>query len=475
MDWGKAFAGLRERAGRYLGGLAGQMLALSIAVVIAADVLLLGPALGAFHDNWLWRRASAGQTAALAAEAGGATQVSSALEADLLDNAGIVAVTLYRTDERVLALAGAVPAEAAIRTVDLRDPSRRVAAMLGGIDALFAPRGRHVRVLINPGQGGGRLLDVLAAEDSLRDEIRRFAQRQFFETLVVSALVGGILYLALLALVVRRIGRLTAAIAAFGKRPRDVSSMPEPGARDDELSRAEHALAQMGEEVRVALRQRERLAALGEAVAKIAHDLRNSLAAAQLVSDRLSGSDDPKVRQSAPRLERAIARAAALAEAALKYGKADEPKPRLQELSVRTALDEAAGDALAGRAGIAWANEAAPVSVRADPDSLHRVFVNLMRNAGDVLAGQDGARIAAATLDLGEMIAIDIVDNGPGVSDRVRPALFQPFATTQRDGGGVGLGLSISRELCRAMGGDVTLQETSASGSRFRVLLPKSV
>lgn len=459
-------------AERFLGGLAGQMLALSIVVVIAADVLLLAPALGSHHDAWLWRRANAGQTAALASEAAGETQVSASLEQELLSNADIVAVTLYRTDERVLALAGDLPANAVIRTVDLRQ-SRLVTKIFDGLAALIAPRDRFVRVLFNPGAGGSRLVDVIAEEVDLRQEMRAFALRAFAETLIVSALVGAILYAALLIFVVRRIRRLTTAIAAFGKRPQDASvTIPETQG-DDELARAEQALALMGEEVRTALRQKERLAGLGAAVAKIAHDLRNSLAAAQLVSERLSGSDDPKVRQSAPRLERAIARAAALAEAALRFGKADEPRPMLQTVDVSAALDDAAGDALARHPKIRWTNRAAALSVRADPDNLHRILVNLLRNAADALKDRDGASIEGTASVTGDAVVIDIVDNGPGIAADVRPKLFHAFATAQRDSG-VGLGLAISRELGRAQGGNVTLEETGPDGSRFRVTLPKA-
>ncbi len=469
MELAGLFTHMRARAGRFFGGLAGQMLALSIAVVIAADVLLLGPSLGAFHDSWLARRVGAAQTAALASEAAGQARVSASLEQELLANARIVAVTLYRADARVLALAADVPPDADIRTVDLRQP-RAVAAMVDGVRALAAPRERFVRVLANPTLGGGRFIDVIASEAELQTEITAFAKRAFLETLVVSALVGVILYGALLVFVVRRIRRLTGAIVAFGKRPQDVSVAIPESHGDDELARAGQALTLMGEEVRTALRQRERLAGLGAAVAKIAHDLRNSLAAAQLVSDRLAGSDDPMVRQSAPRLERAIARAAALAEAALRFGKADEPRPVLQTVDVREALEEAAADALARHPSVAWTNGADAFPVRADPDALHRILVNLLRNAAEAQRGRDGAAIAAAARVADGMVLLDIADKGPGISADVRERLFQPFATAQRDSG-VGLGLAISRELARAQGGDVTLEAGGPEGSVFRVVL----
>ncbi len=473
MTWGKSLRDLRARAGRYVGGLPGQMLVLSIAVVIAADALLLGPSLGNFHDDWLRRRVDAAQIAALAVEAAPRDQVADRLERELLDNAGVKVVALHRAEGRVLTLESTLPAGALIRTVDLRSP-RRLAAIADGASMLWAPQPRFVRALASPRFESGNFIEIVLSEQALKRDLVRHARRAFLESLVVSLLVGAILYAALLLLVVRRIRRLTTAIEAFGKRPQDASIAMAPSHGDDELSRTEVALARMGEDVRGALRQRERLAGLGAAVAKIAHDLRNSLATAQLVSERLSGSDDPKVRQSAPRLERAIARAANLAEAALKFGKADEPRPQLQSVNVHAALEEAAGDALAGHPHIVWVNSAdVAACVRADADNLHRILVNLLRNAAAVLRDDPAARIEGAVTPAAGGYDIDVIDTGPGVAPDIRAALFQPFAAAQRDSG-VGLGLAIARELARAQGGDVTLASSDAGGSCFRVTLPAS-
>ena len=462
---------VRARAGRYLGGLPGRMLALSIGVVIAADALLLGPSLGNFHDAWLRQRVDAAQVAALAVEAAPADQLAARLERELLASAEVKLVALHRADGRVLTLNSNVPADAVIRAVDLRAP-RALAAIGDGLFMLWAPEPRYVRALARPRFGSGRFIEVVVSETALKRDITRHARRAFLESLIVSLLLGAIVYAALFLVVARRIHRLTSAIEAFGRSPRDASIAPPPPQGDGELDRAEQALARMGEEVRAALRQRERLAGLGAAVARIAHDLRNSLATAQLVSERLSGSDDPKVRQSAPRLERAIARAAGLAEAALKFGKADEPTPALRNVGVRAALEDAAGDALAPCPEVAWRNGAdAAINVRADPDGLHRILVNLLRNAGQALRGRADARVAATATRVGEVIQIDVTDNGPGVPAGVGDALFEPFATAQREGG-TGLGLAIARELARAMGGDVTLAASNERGACFRVTLP---
>jgi signal transduction histidine kinase len=467
MRWEAMIGELAERASRGARGLAGQMLALTVMVVIAVDALLLPPSLGNFHDNWLQDRVDAAYSAAVVAEAADASH-----RRDLLSVAGVSEIVLHRPGAPTFRLQGVEP-DAPTRTVDLRR-WRVVRPMADALSMLVRRRREYLRVIAPPRDEPDALIETVVREIDLKIDLGWHARRALLETLIASLLAGACLYAALVLLVVRRIRRMTGAIEAFGKRPGDLSLTAASPPSDDELGRAEAALGRMSEEVRAALRQKERLAGLGAAVAKIAHDLRNSLAAAQLVSERLSGSDDPKVRQSAPRLERAIARAVALAEAALRFGKADEPRPTPVHVNVYGALDEAADEALARHPDVAWSNAAPPLGVRADPDALHRILSNLIRNAAEAVAGVEGPRIVASAAATGDAVEIDIEDNGPGVPAGIREQIFQPFATAQRPSG-VGLGLAIARELARAQGGDVELVTEHGGGARFRVTLPASV
>ena len=114
----------------------------------------------------------------------------------------------------------------------------------------------------------------------------------------------------------------------FRADPEDPAGRPShPSGRRDEIGRAEAELDRMQADLRTALNSRARLAALGEAVAKINHDLRNMLTSAQIASERLAQSGDPKVAQALPRLERALDRAIKLATDVLAYGKSEEPAP----------------------------------------------------------------------------------------------------------------------------------------------------
>jgi signal transduction histidine kinase len=229
----------------------------------------------------------------------------------------------------------------------------------------------------------------------------------------------------------------------------------------------------MQTELRQALQQREHLAALGAAVTRIQHDLRNILATAQLASDRLATSNDPTVKALAPRLIQSIDRAITLATNTLKYGKADDVRPNAVQQPLLPLAEEAMHAALAaGKTDVNWMN-AIPegFTVLADPDQLLRVIINIGRNAVQALDGKPGAAITLTAQALDGETVIDMADNGPGLPDVVRKNLFEPFSNSGRSGG-TGLGLAIARELIRAHGGDVTLKKSDAAGTVFRISLP---
>ena len=116
-----------------------------------------------------------------------------------------------------------------------------------------------------------------------------------------------------------------------------------------------------------------------------------------------------------------------------------------------------------------WLNELPEdVGVEADSAQLFRVFHNLGRNAYE--AGAREVRVAGKTVGEG-ILEIDISDDGPGLPERARDHLFQPFEASSRPGG-TGLGLAISRDLVRAHGGSLELVASDARGSCFRIRLP---
>jgi signal transduction histidine kinase len=225
----------------------------------------------------------------------------------------------------------------------------------------------------------------------------------------------------------------------------------------------------MQEGLIAALRQRARLAQLGGAMAKINHDLRNILASAQLVSDTVSMSDDPKVKRVAPTLLGAIDRAIALCGQTITFAAGGTQLPVKHPFALNRLVEEVFEVQMAGTTrDIEWSNRVDEgLTVTADRGQLDRVLTNLVRNA--IEAGATAIAVDAI-IGRGECI-IEVGDDGPGLPPRALERLFQPFAGSTRPGG-TGLGLAIAREAMRAHGGDVTLAETGAKGTRFRLTLP---
>ena len=254
----------------------------------------------------------------------------------------------------------------------------------------------------------------------------------------------------------------------FRDDPEDASRVIAASRRSDEIGVAERELAMMQKTVRAALGQRARLAALGTAVTKINHDLRNILATARLVTDGLTASAAPEVRRVAPRLFDAIDRAVALCTHTLDYSREGAPPLTASRFLLAPLIDEI-GPGLAGAGSELTIDRDIPadLAIEADRDQLYRVFLNLARNA--VEAGAHRLRLAAARED--GAIAIELADDGPGLPPKTRENLFRPFFGSARPGGS-GLGLAIARELMRAHGGELNLLSSTAAGTIFRLTLP---
>ena len=142
-----------------------------------------------------------------------------------------------------------------------------------------------------------------------------------------------LVFFSLYFIFVRPMRRITHAMISFRDNPEDPSRIISASKRRDEIGITERELGAMQRDIYGFLQQKARLAALGAAVAKIQHDLRNILASAQLASDRLAAVDDPVVQRLAPRLVAAIDRAVSLATNTLRYGRADEKPARRATLS----------------------------------------------------------------------------------------------------------------------------------------------
>jgi signal transduction histidine kinase len=263
----------------------------------------------------------------------------------------------------------------------------------------------------------------------------------------------------------------------FENDPENPYRIITPSNRVDEVGEAERALARMQATLASDLRAKKHLAELGLAVSKINHDLRNMLAAAQLMSDRLTETRDTKIRSFAPRLIATLDRAIEFCQATLAYGRAAEATPQLREVVLRQLVAEQAELlGLSENGKIGFVNQVpAELVANVDPDQMARVLSNLMRNA--IRALEDGTLEDGRAPSLvisggyeGSELVLRVADNGPGVPARARQNLFQAFRGSVTPGG-TGLGLAIAAELVRLHGGMIHL-EPSELGAVFKVSLP---
>jgi signal transduction histidine kinase len=293
-------------------------------------------------------------------------------------------------------------------------------------------------------------------------------------SVIISVITAALVYFALNGLLVQPMMRIARNMLRFSQNPEDASRIIVPSPRRDEIGTAERELAHMQGELTQTLQQKSRLAALGLAVSKINHDLRNMLANAQLISDRLSSLSDPAVQRFAPKLIASLDRAINLADSTLKFGRAEEAPPRRELMALR-ALVEEVGDGLGlpREGAIDWTVDVdSSLRVDADRDQLFRVLSNLTRNAMQAIEQQEnvGGHIRVGALRDGVRVTIEISDDGPGVPEKARAHLFQAFQGSARKGG-TGLGLAVAQELINAHGGVIRLRDTS-KGATFELEIP---
>jgi two-component system sensor kinase FixL len=225
-----------------------------------------------------------------------------------------------------------------------------------------------------------------------------------------------------------------------------------------------------------------RVSAMGTMASTLAHELNQPIAAVanyvEAARDMIGGSVAPDM---VPVLKEALAEAANEAFRAgnivrrlRSFVARGEVDTRVEPLSAL--IEEAAILGLAGAAerGISSRFEldedAGPVLV--DRVQIQQVLVNLMRNAIEAMAAQGGGTLTVAASRRDEQVHIVVADTGPGLSDAVRDRLFQAFASTKRDG--MGLGLSICRTIIEAHGGRIWAAAREGGGTAFHFTVPRA-
>lgn len=462
-----------------LNSLSGRFALITGLFVLLAELLILLPAISNYRLDFLESRLERAQIASLALLATDES-LATDLESELLENAGVFNVVLRRNDVRQLVLSSPIPGPISA-TYDLRDQPFWT-SIRDALVQLADPQNRVIRVIGAPVNQAGQLIEITTDTERLRTGMIDYGLRLLLISAAFSILTALLLNLAAQRLLLVPIRRVINHMTAYASAPEDARAIITPNARLTELNEAETALAAMQRTVTSALKQKDRLAQLGQAVARISHDLRNILTTAQIFADRLETSADPAVRRAAPKLVNSISRAVNLCETTLAFGKAEEPAPSLSRFNLSSLVSEVTeGEALAsdqpdGAEPIEFLTDIPPsLMIRADRDQLFRVLSNLVRNARQAIEAtrQPGTIEIGAGEDEQEWW-IRIGDTGPGLPRKARDFLFQPFSGGSRKGG-TGLGLAIAADLVRNHGGRLELLRSDEEGTQFILHLPREL
>ncbi|MEA2873645.1 MAG: hypothetical protein QOH67_3621, partial [Hyphomicrobiales bacterium] len=451
----------KDQGGRSLRfGLSGKLLLLTILFVMIAEVLIYVPSIANFRLNWLSDRLAVARTVSIVlnAQTPGSEKITlpPKVVQEILDSVGAKTIAVKMGNQRKLLALNDLPQQIH-HNVDLREstPARAVWAAL---QTLFLRSDSDIVRVVGQGPPGSDFIEIVIEEGPLREKMFAFSRNILFLSLLISAITAALVYLSLHYLFVRPLDVLTTNMIRFREDPEDASRIVVPSGRADEIGIAEHELGAMQRDLASMLQQKSHLAALGLAVSKINHDLRNLLASAQLFSDRLVSVPDPNVQRFAPQLMRSLERAIAFCQSTLSYGQVREPPPDRRPVQLDTLVDEVRETlGLSPESAVRWISAVERGEhVEAAPDQLFRVVLNVTRNALQALEsrapnepGRDQLRITGRRE--GSVAVIEVSDTGPGVSQRARAHLFEAFQGSTRRGGS-GLGLAIAAELLRAHG-----------------------
>lgn len=467
--------------------LSAQLIALTIVFVLLAELIVLVPSVAKHRIDWFEKRLEQAYIASIALESPEHAMIKPDTMRRLYATAGIIGVVL---DRNGMQKEEYTPGHNWMRykaTYPVAIENRSAPLLIADAWGTFFSKGDNlVRITGAPRFAGGTQVEMFVSQAALRRDLHDYARNILLLSLVISTLTGLLFYVAVDFVIVRPVRRLTRSMARFNERPEEPSSVLALSERNDELGDAERGLRAMEERVQSLLGERRRLAALGAGISKISHDLRNILASAQLMSDRLAKSEDPRVRQLSPRLLQALNRAVALSRDTVNYGRMAPEALRKARFLLRELADEALDDATHGQ--VAFVNAIpADITVVADRTQIYRALFNLVKNAVEAIAPDvatqpnSGAGDTApppprgtvtlrGRIDAGK-VEIEVADTGPGVPAAARAALFEPFRGSSKPGG-TGLGVAIAYEILKAHGGALTLSKSDPSGATFTLELP---
>lgn len=455
-------------------GLSTKLLLLTILFVMAAEVLIFIPSVANFGLQWMEQRLRTAAVVAIVVMEGDPDSLSREASNEVLMTAGVSAIAVRDGGtSRLLVVSQVPPAVDLHADLDAMGP---LAAVHHAFDTLFFGGDRILRIFGDVGESGNEY-EIVVPDKELRAAMLIYARNVAALSLVISLFTATFVFYAINRVMIRPIRAMTQSMLAFGSAPEDAARIIQPEAREDEIGIAERELADMQTTLYRTLGERKRLADLGLAVSKINHDMRNMLSSAQLMSDRLSRSEDPTVQSLAPKLVRTLDRAVSYTQGVLAYGRTQEAPPRRRRLRLAPLVEDVKATlGLDAANGIDCINDVEPgLEIDADAEQLFRVLANLCRNAVQAMEGEtDDVLVRRLTLSAHRKesaVHIFVTDTGPGLPLRARENLFAAFRGSAKSGG-TGLGLAIVHEIVRAHGGEITLLESESGRTVFSIVIP---
>ncbi|MCO5063635.1 MAG: HAMP domain-containing histidine kinase [Rhizobiaceae bacterium] len=455
-------------------GLSTKLLLITIACVLLVEILIFLPSVANFRLRWLDDRlhtAAAMSTLLMEVEPDNLPQD---VQDDVLKSIGVKAIAMRDGEASRLLASTRMPRDVD-EHVDLANTGQ-FAAIRAAVATLFADR-FHVLRVFGPVGESNRGYEIVMTDRALRNAMLTYARNVAGVSLLITLITAGLVYALIDRMMIRPIRSMTRSMLRFAEEPDDPARIIRPAPRYDEIGVAERELSAMQERLQKVLGEQKHLADLGLAVSKINHDMRNILASAQLMSDRLRQVRDPGVQAFAPKLLRALDRAVSYSEGVLAYGRTQEAPPSRRRVRLRRLVDEV-HELLGVPVGsdIDFVNEIDQgFEIDADSEQLFRILTNLCRNAVEAMvADRDSAVVRRLTLSAerhGSVSRVLVEDTGPGLPQKARQNLFTAFKGSARSGG-TGLGLAVAHELVRAHGGTLELVESVGGRTVFAVTIP---
>ena len=465
---------IKRQGARFGRGLSAKLLIMTIVFVMIAEVLIFVPSVANFRMRWLEERVNTAAVAALVYVNNETVLLPRKVQDDILMATGAKSIGLKADGvSRLLAI------EEMPQKVDRHVYLKQTGVFQSITDAfetLFYGGARSIRVHAPIGDSA-KEIDLVISDAPLVAAIWVYARNVFVLSLIISLITGGLLFLGLNRLLIRPIRKMTDNMLKFADTPEDRALVIADSGRSDEMGVAERELGAMQRHLQEALSERKHLADLGLAISKINHDMRNLLAPAQLLSDRLAEAEDPLVQRIAPRIMRALDRAVTYSESVMAYGRAKEAAPNRKMTALRPlAADVIELLGLDTQSRVEINNQVGEeLMIDADPDQLFRVLANLCRNAVHAMTAMPDLRkprrLTITGGRMGNTALIGVEDTGPGLSAPAREHLFSAFRGSTHSGG-TGLGLAIAHEIVGAHGGTLELRGDRDTGAHFEIRIP---